>query len=158
MGEAGQPGRDWTLLAHLWRGARLVCGCARCPGWAWSAAARSTFSSATLPCASRSPRTGAAAAPASSAGAVQAVIEPAWGRVLLVLLVAGLAAYALTQLIEAVFRPVARGRHDRQVAPACGLVVGMFAVPGLLPEHRPASGGNSSRRRRRGRSSGRTPT
>jgi hypothetical protein len=44
-------------------------------------------------------------APASSAGAVQAVTEPAWGRVLLVLLVAGLGAYALTQLIEAVFRP-----------------------------------------------------
>ena len=44
-------------------------------------------------------------APASSAGAVQAVTEPAWGRVPLVLLVAGLGAYALTQLIEAVFRP-----------------------------------------------------
>jgi Domain of Unknown Function (DUF1206) len=44
-------------------------------------------------------------APASSAGAVQAVSEPSWGRVLLVLLVAGLGAYAVTQLIEAVFRP-----------------------------------------------------
>ncbi len=43
--------------------------------------------------------------PASSAGAVQAAIAPAWGRVPLVLLVAGLAAYALTQLLEAVFRP-----------------------------------------------------
>jgi hypothetical protein len=32
--------------------------------------------------------------PASSAGAVQAAIAPAWGRILLVLLVAGLAAYA----------------------------------------------------------------
>ena len=31
--------------------------------------------------------------------------RPAWGRVPLVLLVAGLAAYALTQLVEAVFRP-----------------------------------------------------
>jgi hypothetical protein len=69
---------------------------------------------------------GRSAAPASSAGAVQAVTEPAWGRVLLVLLVAGLGADALTQLIEAVFRP-ARGNHDRQVAPACGVVVGMFA-------------------------------
>jgi hypothetical protein len=48
---------------------------------------------------------GRSAAPASSTGALQAVTEPAWGRVLLVLLVAGLAAYALTQLIEAVFRP-----------------------------------------------------
>ena len=45
------------------------------------------------------------AAPASSAGAVQEAIAPAWGRATLVLLIAGLAAYALTQLIEAVFRP-----------------------------------------------------
>src|ERR1035441_2694797 len=43
------------------------------------------------------------AAPARSAGAVQAA--DVWGRVPLVLLVAGLGAYALTQLIEAVFRP-----------------------------------------------------
>jgi len=46
-----------------------------------------------------------AGAPASGAGAVQAAVAPAWGRVPLVLLVAGLAAYALTQLVEAVFRP-----------------------------------------------------
>jgi Domain of Unknown Function (DUF1206) len=45
------------------------------------------------------------AAPASTAGAVQEAIAPAWGRATLVLLIAGLAAYALTQLIEAVFRP-----------------------------------------------------
>ena len=45
------------------------------------------------------------AAPASSAGAVQEAVGAGWGRVTLVLLVAGLAAYALTQLIEAVFRP-----------------------------------------------------
>ena len=37
-----------------------------------------------------------------------------------------------------------RGKRDRQVASACGLVVGMFAVLGLLPEHRPASGGKSA--------------
>ena len=48
---------------------------------------------------------GRAGAPASSAGAVQAAVAPAWGRIPLVLLVAGLAAYALTQLLEAVFRP-----------------------------------------------------
>ena len=48
---------------------------------------------------------GRAGAPASSAGAVQAAVAPAWGRVALVLLVAGLGAYALTQLLEAVFRP-----------------------------------------------------
>jgi hypothetical protein len=47
---------------------------------------------------------GRAGAPASSAGAVQAAVAPAWGRIPLVLLVAGLAAYALTQLLEAVFR------------------------------------------------------
>ena len=43
--------------------------------------------------------------PASSAGAVQEAVSPAWGRIPLVLLVAGLAAYALAQLVEAVFRP-----------------------------------------------------
>ena len=48
---------------------------------------------------------GRAGEPASSAGAVQAAVAPAWGRIPLVLLVAGLAAYALTQLLEAVFRP-----------------------------------------------------
>jgi len=48
---------------------------------------------------------GRAGQPASSAGAVQAAVAPAWGRVPLVLLIAGLGAYALTQLIEAVFRP-----------------------------------------------------
>jgi Domain of Unknown Function (DUF1206) len=48
---------------------------------------------------------GRAGSPASSAGAVQAAVAPAWGRVPLVLLIAGLGAYALTQLIEAVFRP-----------------------------------------------------
>jgi hypothetical protein len=44
-------------------------------------------------------------APASGAGAVQAAAALAWGRVSLFLLVAGLGAYALTQLLEAVFRP-----------------------------------------------------
>jgi Domain of Unknown Function (DUF1206) len=48
---------------------------------------------------------GRGGSPASSAGAVQAAVAPAWGRVPLVLLIAGLGAYALTQLIEAVFRP-----------------------------------------------------
>jgi Domain of Unknown Function (DUF1206) len=48
---------------------------------------------------------GRGGAPASSAGAVQAAVSPAWGRVPLVLLVAGLGAYALTQLLEAIFRP-----------------------------------------------------
>src|SRR5450755_1611517 len=47
---------------------------------------------------------GRTGAPASSAGAVQAAIAGAGGRIPMVLLVAGLAAYALTQLLEAVFR------------------------------------------------------
>jgi hypothetical protein len=48
---------------------------------------------------------GRAGAPASGTGAVQAAVASVWGRIPLVLLVAGLAAYALTQLVEAVFRP-----------------------------------------------------
>jgi Domain of Unknown Function (DUF1206) len=48
---------------------------------------------------------GRVGAPASGAGAVQAAAAVGWGRVSLVLLVAGLGAYALTQLLEAVFRP-----------------------------------------------------
>jgi hypothetical protein len=47
---------------------------------------------------------GRTGAPASSAGAVQAAVAGTGGRSPLVLLVAGLAAYALTQLLEAVFR------------------------------------------------------
>jgi hypothetical protein len=48
---------------------------------------------------------GRAGAPASGAGAVQQAAAYAWGRVSLVLLVAGLGAYALTQLVEATYRP-----------------------------------------------------
>jgi hypothetical protein len=48
---------------------------------------------------------GRTGAPASGAGAVKAVAANGWGRAALVLLVAGLGAYACTQLIEAVFRP-----------------------------------------------------
>jgi hypothetical protein len=70
---------------------------------------------------------GRAGAPASSAGAVQAAVAPAWGRVPLVLLVAGLAAYALTQLIEAVFRPAraigAMGRWRQRAVSTWGFVL-----------------------------------
>ena len=48
---------------------------------------------------------GRTGAPASGAGAVQTVTALPWGRASLVVLVAGLGAYALTQLLEAVFRP-----------------------------------------------------
>jgi hypothetical protein len=70
---------------------------------------------------------GRAGEPASSAGAVQAAIAPAWGRVSLVLLVAGLAAYALTQLLEAVFRPARAtgmmGRWRQRAVSSWGFVL-----------------------------------
>jgi Domain of Unknown Function (DUF1206) len=70
---------------------------------------------------------GRAGEPASSAGAVQAAISPAWGRIPLVLLVAGLAAYALTQLLEAVFRPAratgAMGRWRQRAVSSWGFVL-----------------------------------
>ena len=122
-------------------GARCVA--ARCPGWAWSAAARSTFSSATLPCASRSPPTGAA--PRPRAARVPCRRSPS--------LPGDVSCWSCSSpgsprtRSPSSSRPCsgrARGNHNRQVAPACGLIVGMLAVPGLLPEHRPASGGDSS--------------
>jgi hypothetical protein len=68
---------------------------------------------------------GRTGAPASSAGAVQAA--DVWGRVPLVLLVAGLGAYALTQLIEAVFRPAyatgATGKWRQRAVSACGCLL-----------------------------------
>ena len=70
---------------------------------------------------------GRAGAPASSAGAVQAAVSPAWGRIPLVLLVAGLAAYALTQLLEAVFRPsraeTATGRWRQRAVSSWGCLL-----------------------------------
>jgi hypothetical protein len=58
---------------------------------------------------------------------VQAAVDPAWGRVPLVLLVAGLAAYALTQLLEAVFRPAraagAMGRWRQRAVSSWGFVL-----------------------------------
>ena len=70
---------------------------------------------------------GRAGAPASSAGAVQAAVAPAWGHVPLVLLVAGLAAYALTQLVEAVFRPAhatgTMGRWRQRAVSSWGFLV-----------------------------------
>ena len=92
-------------------------------------------------------------APASSAGAVQAVTEPAWGRVLLVLLVAGLAAYALTQLVEAVFRPAHAtgtmgGRRQRAVSSWGFLVYSVFCVSTarLLAETPPKQTAQSEQR------------
>jgi hypothetical protein len=98
---------------------------------------------------------GRTGAPASSAGAVQAA--DVWGRVPLVLLVAGLGAYALTQLIEAVFRPAhatvvgGRGTPWRRVnghtkrpetlAEAVargGSTAGHVQSPAIMPRRRPA--------------------
>ena len=98
MGQAGPPEPRCTLLHCRWRGARPVCGCALCAGSACSAAARFTSWSATWRSASRWRRTGVRARPRAAPGRCRRPIP-------LVLLVAGLGAYALTQLIEAVFRP-----------------------------------------------------
>ena len=66
-------------------------------------------------------------APASSAGAVQQAVAPGWGRVPLVMLIAGLAAYALTQLVEAIFRPAhaasAIGRWRQRAVSAWGFLL-----------------------------------
>jgi hypothetical protein len=70
---------------------------------------------------------GRSGAPASSAGAVQAAVAHAWGRVPLVLLVAGLGAYAFTQLMEAVFRPAhatgTAGRWRQRAVSSWGFVL-----------------------------------
>jgi hypothetical protein len=59
--------------------------------------------------------------------AAQEAVAPAWGRVPLVLLVAGLAAYSLTQLVEAVFRPAratgAIGRWRQRAVSSWGFLV-----------------------------------
>jgi Domain of Unknown Function (DUF1206) len=66
-------------------------------------------------------------APASSGGAVQEVVAPGWGRVWLVVVVAGLAGYAVCQLVEAVFRPAraggAVGRWRQRAVSSWGFVV-----------------------------------
>jgi hypothetical protein len=48
---------------------------------------------------------GRAAEPVSGAGAVQEAARHSWGQASLLLLAAGFAGYALTQLVEAIFRP-----------------------------------------------------
>ena len=48
---------------------------------------------------------GRAAEPVSGTGAVQEAARQSWGQASLVLLAAGFAGYALTQLVEAIFRP-----------------------------------------------------
>src|SRR6478672_5316931 len=48
---------------------------------------------------------GRAAEPASGAGALQEAARHSWGEASLLLLAVGFAGYALTQLVEAIFRP-----------------------------------------------------
>ena len=103
MGQAGPPEPRCTLLHCRWRGARPVCGCARCARLGLLCRGTVYLLVGYLALRLALAAHGRAGAPASSAGAVQAA--DVWGRVPLVLLIAGLGAYALTQLIEAVFRP-----------------------------------------------------
>ena len=96
---------------------------------------------------------GRTGAPASSAGAVQAVVAPAWGRVPLVLLIAGLGAYALSQLVEAVFRPAYAtsgiGRWRQRAVSSWGcLLYSAFCLSTarLLVETRPKETAQSEQR------------
>ena len=96
---------------------------------------------------------GRTGAPASSAGAVQAVVTPAWGRVPLVLLIAGLGAYALSQLVEAVFRPAYAtsgiGRWRQRAVSSWGcLLYSAFCLSTarLLVETRPKETAQSEQR------------
>ena len=96
---------------------------------------------------------GRTGAPASSAGAVQAVVAPAWGRVPLVLLIAGLGAYALSQLVEAVFRPAYAtsgiGRWRQRAVSSWGcLLYSAFCLSTarLLVETRPKQTAQSEQR------------
>ena len=91
--------------------------------------------------------------PASSAGAVQAVVTPAWGRVPLVLLIAGLGAYALSQLVEAVFRPayatsgIGRWRQRAVSSWGCLLYAAFcLSTARLLVETRPKQTAQSEQR------------
>ena len=68
MGQAGPPEPRCTLLHCRWRGARPVCGCARCAGSACCAAARSTFWSATCAAPRAGARTAAPARPRAAPG------------------------------------------------------------------------------------------
>jgi hypothetical protein len=102
---------------------------------------------------------GRAGEPASSAGAVQAAVDPAWGRVPLVVLVAGLAAYALTQLLEAVFRPARAagtlGRWRQRAVSSWGFVlysVFCLSTARLLVETPPQQTAQSEQRQDTGMS------
>jgi len=96
---------------------------------------------------------GRAGEPASSAGAVQAAVAPVWGRIPLVLLVGGLAAYALTQLLEAVFRPAratgTTGRWRQRAVSSWGFVlysVFCLSTARLLAGNRAAQTARSEQR------------
>jgi len=97
---------------------------------------------------------GRAAEPASGTGAVQEAARHFWGQASLLLLAAGFAGYALTQLIEAVFRPRHAGslinRWRQRVVSTWGcLLYSAFCVStvsSLLAGQRPACTARSEQR------------
>jgi hypothetical protein len=97
---------------------------------------------------------GRAAEPASGTGAVQEAARHFWGQASLLLLAAGFAGYALTQLIEAVFRPRHAGslinRWRQRVVSTWGcLLYSAFCVStvsSLLAGRRPAGTARSEQR------------
>jgi hypothetical protein len=92
--------------------------------------------------------------PASATGAVQEVAQHSWGAAPLVLLAAGFAGYALTQLVEAIFRPRYAGSainrwRQRAVSSVGFLLYTAFCVSTislLVTIHRPDGTAQSERR------------
>ncbi len=97
---------------------------------------------------------GRAAEPASGTGAVQEATRQSWGRATLLLLAAGFAGYALTQLVEAVFRPRYAGhpinRWRQRVVSTWGcLLYAAFSISTislLVGRRRPAGTAGSEQR------------
>lgn len=91
--------------------------------------------------------------PADAQGAVQAVASSPLGRLTLAVLAVGLAGYALSQLVEAVFRPresenALAGWTQRLISAWGALLYGAFTVSTvalLLGARRPATPGSSQR-------------
>jgi hypothetical protein len=138
---AGEPGRRWTRLRCLWRGggsgvwlrAGSRLGLA-CRGAVYLLVGYLAF---RLALASHG-RTGA---PASSAGAVQAAV-PARGDVFRWCCWSPGSPRTRSPSCLKQCSGLPAPKRDGQVAAACGVVVGVPAVLSVLPEHRPAPGGN----------------
>ncbi len=97
---------------------------------------------------------GRSAEPASGTGAVQEAARHSWGQVSLVVLAAGFAGYALTQFVEAVFRPrhagsTIQGWRQRVVSTWGCLLYSAFCVSTislLVAIRRPAGTAGSEQR------------